>query len=242
MPFVAYLPPGYDTAATRYPVLYMLHGLGGSEHDWERLGLFTTATSLIQSGEIQPMIIVTPAGESGYWVDHAANGPRFGSYVSTDLVETIDGEYRTQADRSARAIGGMSMGGHGALQLALNNPGEFAVVGAHSVALRRYEQAFPYYGDRRYFESHDPVSLCARNAPLVRNFTIWIDIGRDDVWFPSARAFEAQLTNAGIPHEWHANEGGHDAAYWSSHLSDYLHFYDRAFSGLEGPSVALGQR
>ena len=242
MPFQVYLPPGYDSnQAERYPVLYMLHGLGGNERDWERLGLFATATSLIQAGDIQPLIIVTPAGESGYWVDHAGNGPRFGTYVARDLVETIDAEYRTHAARSARAIGGMSMGGHGALQLALNNPGEFSIVGAHSVALRRYEQAFPYYGNRRYFESNDPVSICEKYATLARNFTIWLDIGRDDVWFPGAKAFEAQLSNQGIPHEWHPQDGGHDAAYWSAHLGDYLHFYARAFAQLDTSPVALAQ-
>jgi len=80
MPFRIYLPPGYESdTSVEYPVLYMLHGLGGSNADWQNQGLFDAATAMISRGEIPPMIIVTPEGESGYWVDHYTNGPRYGS-------------------------------------------------------------------------------------------------------------------------------------------------------------------
>ena len=69
-------------------------------------------------------------GERGYWMDHAASGPRYGAYISHDLVSTIDHDYRTLASREARAIGGMSMGGHGALVCALRNPDRFRSVSA----------------------------------------------------------------------------------------------------------------
>jgi enterochelin esterase-like enzyme len=230
MSYAVYLPPGYDSAgAARYPVLYMLHGLGGDYLTWKSNGLFDAATSLIQSGDIEPMIIVTPEGERGYWLDQAGSGPRFGSYVSRDLISTIDREYRTLPNRLMRAIGGMSMGGHGALQLALNNPDKFGVIGAHSVALRRYEQAFSYFGDKQYFEAHDPVSLCSKNPVQAKRFSIWVDIGAKDGWYAPAEAFHRQLDGASVPHEWRVFSGGHDDAYWRAHVADYLRFYSESF-------------
>jgi enterochelin esterase-like enzyme len=230
MPFLIFLPPGYDSNAyARFPVLYMLHGLGGNENDWAADGLFDTARDLIDRGEIPRMIIVTPAGDRGYWMDHANKGPGFGTYVSRDLVSLVDGEYRTLPLGAFRAIGGMSMGGHGALQLALNNPGEFGVVGAHSVALRRKDQAFDFFGDKQYFEAHDPASLFQKSPTLAGGLVIWLDIGRSDGWFSAANAFHGQLQSQRIAHVWNAYEGGHDPTYWSSHVADYLRFYGRAF-------------
>ncbi|HLF79116.1 MAG TPA: alpha/beta hydrolase-fold protein [Dehalococcoidia bacterium] len=230
MSYAVYLPPGYDSAeAARYPVLYMLHGLGGNYLTWKDDGLFDAATELIRSGEIGPMIIVTPEGERGYWIDQAGSGPRFGSYVSRDLVATIDGEYRTLPNRLMRAIGGMSMGGHGALQLALNNPDKFGVIGAHSVALRRHDQAFAYFGDKQYFEANDPVSLCSKNPLRAKRFSIWVDIGTKDGWYGAAEAFHRQLDGAGVAHQWNVFRGEHDDAYWSAHVADYLRFYSHSF-------------
>jgi enterochelin esterase-like enzyme len=236
MPFSVYLPQGYGTMPDqRYPVLYMLHGLGGSYTEWDRQGLFAMASQMIEAGQIPPMIIVLPEGRDGYWVDHAANGPAFGSYVARDLVKRIDTDYRTIPRREARAIGGMSMGGHGALQLAFRNPDEFGIVGAHSVALRTFEQAFSFFGDRQYFTAHDPVSL-AMNAALATRFTLWLDIGASDVWLNAAQAFHEQLASAGIAHRWTVFKGGHDGLYWTQHTADYLRFYGQAFVDLGGAS------
>lgn len=236
MPFSVYLPEGYNEMPDeRYPVLYMLHGLGGSHTDWDRTGLFAMASQMIEAGQIPPMIIVLPEGRDGYWVDHAANGPAFGSYVAKDLVKRIDSDYRTIPQRASRAIGGMSMGGHGALQLALNNPDEFAIVGAHSVALRTYEQAFSFFGDRQYFAAHDPVSL-AKNTTLAKRFTLWIDIGASDSWLNAAQAFHDQLTSEGVAHKWTVFKGGHDGLYWTQHTADYLRFYGQAFVDSGGAS------
>jgi esterase/lipase superfamily enzyme len=196
----------------------MLHGLGGDHTQWMRTGLLATATDLMQRGEIAPFIIVLPDGERGYWVDHANNGPRFGSYVSRDLVATVDRDYRTLAARDSRAIGGMSMGGHGALQLALNNPETFRVVGAHSVALRDKDQAFEFFGDQQYFQAHDPVSLVQSRADVARQLVISVDIGTTDPWKDAADAFHGKLQSSGLVHLWSVDAGGHDDAYWAAHV------------------------
>jgi enterochelin esterase-like enzyme len=234
-----YLPPGYDSdAKRRYPVLYMLHGLNGDQGTWEQCDLTKTATRLIEAGEIAPMIVVMPDGDNGYWVDQANNGPRFGTYVAEDLVANIDAGYRTVASRDWRAVGGMSMGGHGALQLAMNFPATFGTVGAHSVALRSYEQAFSFFGDRAYFRKHDPVQLFADFQGRARQFNLWIDVGEADPWRSAAESFHNQLTRTQISHEWRLYGGAHDHAYWRDHVADYLAFYDRSFASEGGSALA----
>jgi S-formylglutathione hydrolase FrmB len=178
------------------------------------------------------MIIVSPAGESGYWMDHFNGGPRWGSYVMRDLIPYIDANYRTVPDRAFRAIGGNSMGAHGALQLALNNCGEFAIAGAHSLVLRSKQQAFSYFGDQQHFERIDPVTLVARNPAAARSLRIWIDIGRSDSWFNTANNFHRQLQGLGVAHTWQAWPGSHDWNYNLSHVADYLRFYGESFIAL----------
>jgi enterochelin esterase-like enzyme len=230
MPYLVYLPPGYDAhPAARYPVLYMLHGMGGDERQWQRLGLLTAAERLIATGEIPPMIIVMPRGDQAYWMDHAGNGPRWGRFVVTELVDDVDIHYRTIADRDHRAIGGVSMGGHGALQLALNNPDRFATVGSHSLVLRRHSEAPAYFGDASWFAAHDPVSLVQQRPDAARRLSLWIDVGREDGWSGRDEAFHAQLVAAGSAHLWQEWPGGHDDAYWSAHLDDYLTYYGDRF-------------
>jgi len=233
MPYTVYLPPGYASSpGRRYPVLYMLHGLGGDHREWAGHGLFTAAGELMQRGEISPMIIVTPEGERGYWMDHARSGSRWGTYVARDLVSTIDGTYRTVRGRAGRAIGGVSMGGHGALQLALNHPDTFGTVGAHSPALRRKEQAFDFFGDQQRFEAHDPVSLSRKDPALPRRFAVWMDIGDKDPWSPAAEAFHQQLLAQKVNHSWRILAGGHDPTYWQAHVADYLRFYGHALASV----------
>jgi enterochelin esterase-like enzyme len=231
MSFLVYLPPGYDSNSGRhYPSLYMLHGFSGSYTDWRSYGLLTEADRLITAGAIAPLIIVMPQGDSGYWIDQANGGPRYATYVARDLVHEIDDSYRTSTEAKDRAIGGVSMGAHGALQLALNFPGTFNVVGAHSLVLRRYDQAFSFFGDKAYFAQHDPVSIVAAKPDLARQIHLWIDIGKDDVWSTQTAAFNKELYGAGIKHDWLEFSGGHDPVYWSAHVDDYLRFYSEALS------------
>jgi S-formylglutathione hydrolase FrmB len=181
LPYLVFLPPGYDSGATaRYPVLYMLHGIGGGYWEWTEYGVFETAERLIRESAIPPMLIVLPEGEQSYWVDHADGGAAWGTYVVRDLVGEIDRRYRTLADRGHRAVGGNSMGAVGALQLALNFPEVFGVVGAHSPTLRDRDSLPPYFGDQAYFEAHDPTSLILREPQVARSLRLWLDIGEGD--------------------------------------------------------------
>lgn len=232
MPYAVYLPPGYASANRRYPTLYLLHGLGGSYETWLGFGIASATDDLIGRGAIPPMIIVMPQGDRGYWMNHADGGPRWGDYLVYDLVGFVDSTYRTMPDRSHRAIGGNSMGGHGALQTALNHPDLFGVVGAHSPGLRRQSEAFSFFGDLAYYAQHDPISL-VENGAAAECLRIWIDTGAEDPWAKRADELHAALMVRGVAHEWHLFPGKHDAEYWSSHVADYLRFY--------GASLAQGQ-
>lgn len=225
MPYEVFLPPGYDSQRLRYGVVYMLHGMSGNHKEWELYGVFEVAERMMLSGEIEPFLVVLPQGDIGYWVDHANGGPAWGRYMAQDVVSEIDSRYRTVARADHRAIGGLSMGADGALQLSLNYPGEFGAVQADSPVLRPYRIAAPYYGDQAYWEAHYPVTLVASHPALARAIAISIDVGDADPWRGNAEAFHDELTSLGITHSWHEWPGGHSGPYWATHLPDYLRFY-----------------
>jgi enterochelin esterase-like enzyme len=231
MPYSVYLPPGYAESTTAYPVLYMLHGMSGTKDEWRSYGLIDRADKLIRAGELAPMIIVLPQGDKAYWVDHAAiDKEAWGRYMAQDVVAQIDSQFRTVPDESHRAIGGVSMGAHGAMQLAMNYPGTFSVVGAHSLVLRGYDTAPAFFGQPADFARRDPVQLAPAKAELLRSMDVWIDIGSQDQWAGNATKFDTELASLTVPHTWHLWSGDHSASYWSAHLTDYLRFYGSSLS------------
>jgi enterochelin esterase-like enzyme len=235
MPYSIYLPPGYSTSTRRYPVLYMLHGMSGTNDEWRAYGLFDRADHMIRAGELRPMIIVLPQGDKAYWVDHALPTDRqaWGRYMARDVVANVDAHFRTRADAPHRAIGGVSMGAHGAMQLALNYPGTFSVVGAHSLVLRRYDTAPGYFGSQTDWAQRDPMQLVRSKVDMMRSLDVWIDIGAADPWSKLAEQFNGELTSLGIKHKWHEWNGDHSASYWCEHLAEYLRFYDASLAARE---------
>jgi enterochelin esterase-like enzyme len=230
MPYRVYLPPGYSETTRRYATLYLLHGMGGSNKEWQDLGVAAVADRLIAAGQIAPLIIVMPEGARSYWVDQASGGQQWGRYTAVDLVSEIDATYRTITRSRSRAIGGLSMGAHGALQLALNYPNEFGAVGAHSLVLRRFDSIPSYFGSASEFAKRDPMQIVSTRGPGSCSFALWIDIGQADPWVRLAEQFESELVDLGVRHQWHLWAGDHSGAYWTAHLEDYLRFYDASLS------------
>src|SRR5919204_4816368 len=228
MSYSIYLPPGYATSKRSYAVLYMLHGMSGTNDEWREYGIFDAADRMIRAGEIRPLIIVLPQGDKAYWVDHAlpTDQQAWGRYMALDVVNDVDGRYRTVALRAQRAIGGVSMGAHGAVQLAINYPDTFSVVGAHSLVLRRYDTAPAYFGSQSDWSKRDPMQMVYANASTVKRLQLWIDIGDQDPWAKLAEQFNGELNTLGIAHQWHEWSGDHSASYWCKHLADYLRYYD----------------
>jgi enterochelin esterase-like enzyme len=198
-------------------------------------GALKAADEMIKSGQIAPMLIVLPQGDQAYWLD-LANGSRWGEYMAHDVVTEIDMRWRTIRSREARALGGLSMGAQGALQLGLRNPDTFGIIGAHSPTLRNWGETvafFPpdFYGDEAYFNEHEPFGLATANPDAARRLKIWLDVGADDAfWTAPTTAYSELLTSLGVPHELHYLPGNHNGdEYWRLHTKTYLRFYARAF-------------
>ena len=231
--YLVWLPPGYGTSAAPdagYPTLYLLHGVGngGSAREWQGYGVAESVERMLAAGLIQPMIVVLPNGAQGYWMNHAGGGPRWGDFVAADLVGHVDATFHAQPIRAKRAVGGLSMGGHGALQLSLNYPDVFAVAGAHSPTLRPFETSPEFFGDREWFARHDPLTL-VRTTPAAPRVATWIDVGHLDHGRPAAEALRSAYRSKLAPLEFRVLEGEHEGWYWLTYLPEYLNFYSSAF-------------
>jgi enterochelin esterase-like enzyme len=153
--FNIYLPDGYKDGTTRYPVVYLLHGASGDEHDWTRQGsVAQTLDGLIKRGVMRPSIAVMPSiGPQSWFADGAVL--KMETALITELLPAVEARYRTGTARSDRSIAGLSMGGFGALNLALKHPQRFCAAGIISPAI---------------YDPLPPETSAARRAPqLMRN-------------------------------------------------------------------------
>ena len=171
-------------------------------------------------------------------MNHADGGPKWADFVAIDLVRHVDATFRTRRGAERRAIGGLSMGGHGALQLALNHPDTFSVAGAHSPTLRPFETSPEFFGDRAGSRRTIRSSLVAHDAAAPRIAT-WIDVGHEDKWRPSAEVLRSALEAKHAPVEFRMLEGEHEGWYWKHYLPEYLGFYSDALSGGAPPIASL---
>ena len=198
---VVYLPPSYRSSPTRrYPVLYYLHGLGGNERNWiDQGGLSRTLDSLASAGKPEA-IVVMPDGDDGWYTtwnllidaaicradtarresaaSYCVPWPHYDDYIARDIVSHVDGRYRTRAMRGGRAIAGLSMGGYGAISLALAYPEVFSAAASHSGVLSpRLIGPKPYTPPPTY--ASDSAGLRMSAGPLWR----WMApaFGRDTI-------------------------------------------------------------
>ncbi len=237
-PYRIYLPPGYDASNGRYPTVYMLHGAGGSYTEWDDSFMPAWADSMISSGEIQPMIIVMPdGGERQYWANWP-NGPQWSDYVSYDVVRYVDTNYRTLQDPASRAIGGLSMGGLGALHIAFHHPDLFGVVGAHSPSIRPDPDPAGPFVTGRDFDAHNPIWLVQNRWRPDLRLNLWLDVGADDGWKYNIDQFRRAMDGVGMPYTWRVFPGTHEDTYWTGHVPDYLRFYSQALRGPVAPPVS----
>ncbi|HKO15578.1 MAG TPA: alpha/beta hydrolase family protein [Gemmatimonadaceae bacterium] len=272
--FFVLLPASYGRSpARRYPVAYYLHGLSGSEGDWlARAGIDHVADSLVAGGAPE-VILVLPDGDDGWYSDWPAEVPlatcadtlhsespgkfcvahqRYDRYVAHDLVSYVDAHYRTRADRAHRGIGGLSMGGYGAIAIALRHPDRFAAAASHSGVLSSlYIGPKPFAAPASYaagldtlralhasflprlesawgsdaagWRANDPAQLAAAlRARHTSLPALFVDCGSEDGLVDENRAFHWELTRLGIPHRYAEWPGAHTWRYWSTHVSESL--------------------
>lgn len=147
-----YLPDGYAESSGKYPVVYLLHGASGDEHDWTRLGgVAVTLDALIKRGVIRPSIAVMPSiGPQSWFADGAVH--KMETALIKELLPYVEARYKASGARADRAIAGLSMGGYGALNLSLKHPSTFCAAGVISPAI---------------YDPLPPETSAARRAPQL---------------------------------------------------------------------------
>ena len=209
-----YLPPCYaEQTSHRYPVLFLFHGQGYTDDQWDRIGVDEQSDKLIAAGTIPPLIIVMPHDVSSAQPSET----NFSKVIVEQLIPTIDRTYRTKSERPYRAVGGMSRGGGWAIHFGITYWQMFGVLGAHSPAV------FHSDGLR--------IKALLDALPPGESPRIYIDIGERDrpEILAVATWFEGLLDQRDIPHEWHLFSGYHAEAYWSAHLDQYLIWYTQGW-------------
>jgi enterochelin esterase-like enzyme len=204
-----YTPPGYTTDK-KYPVLYLLHGIGGDETEWQRFAApDVLLDNLIADGKAVPMIIVMPNGRAQK-DDRASAGMGAAAAFATferdlldDVIPTIQSRYSTSSDRENRALAGLSMGGGQSLNFGLAHLDTFVWIGGFSSApnTRRPAELVP-----------DPEAAKAKLKLL------WLSCGNKDGLIRISQGVHAYLKEKQVPHVWHVDGNGHDATHWKNNL------------------------
>lgn len=218
---VVYTPPGYESSAERYPVLYLLHGAGGNPTTWTERGLaHVILDNLIADGELDPLIVVMPDGfaerpEGGVQWNDAVQNRSQREGVTADLIDDViplvESEFRVIADREHRAIGGLSLGGAQSMAIGLQNLDLFSRIAAFSSAFHVITN--PETGGL------DFDTILADAGPINDQLDfLWVGCGFDDVLFDRNVAFDQMLTRHGIEHTFRVTEGEHEYPVWQRYL------------------------
>jgi S-formylglutathione hydrolase FrmB len=227
----AIVPPGNE----RRPVLVLLHGrddrtprssLTPSKSGPESMLSNALFAGLAELGERAPIVVLLNGGRHTWYHDR-----RYGRWGSMILDEAIpDAVRRFHAEAKPIAIGGISMGGYGALHLAALRPHEFCAVGGHSAALYKSADASPSvaFDDAADFARND-VFKAGRRGRFDR-LPVWIDGGSSDPFRAADVAFASLLRARGVHVTYHVWPGRHTASYWDAHMAEYLSFYASALA------------
>lgn len=230
--FTALLPEG---AKGPFPVLYLLHGYSDDHTGWVRRSNVERYVSKY------PMMIIMPDGQHGWYTD-AASMPyaKFETYIADELVGFVDTTFATVANRSGRAIAGLSMGGYGALKLALKHPDKFCAghsfSGAVGITTRDNnlattmgdEPESPWSVEQRLIFGEKPAGGPDDLYTLIKAAdpktmpAISFDCGVDDFLYESNESFEKFLVEQKIPHSYERFPGAHDWDYWDTHIQEVL--------------------
>ena len=222
-----YTPPGYSKDK-KYPVLYLLHGIGGDETEWQRFAKPNVVLdNLIADGKAEPMIIVMPNGRAQK-NDRAegnvfASAPAFAAFeqdLLNDVIPAIESRYSVESDREHRAIAGLSMGGGQSLNFGLAHLDTFAWVGGFSSApnTKPANELVP-----------DPADAKAKLKLL------FLSCGNKDGLIRVSQGVHAYLKENDIPHVWHVDGNAHDPTHWKNSL---YYFAQRIFRSQPLPETA----
>jgi enterochelin esterase-like enzyme len=206
---VIYTPPGYSTAE-KYPVLYLLHGIGGDETEWQKNGApHIILDNLIADKKLIPMIVAMPNGRSTGEPPSKGKGANvmqvfaaFEQNLLKDVIPFVESQYSVKADREHRALAGLSMGGGQSLNFGLNNVDTFAWVGGFSSAPN----------------TKPPASLIKEPADARKLRLLWVSCGDKDGLMKISQGVHKMLEEKEVPHVWHVDAGAHTFLVWKNDL------------------------
>lgn len=231
VPVIVILPDGYEEMNALRTV-YLLHGFGDNYKAWSDKG---NAGVL---ADTYGVILVLPDGGYDSWYFDSPVDPtyRYETFVAKELIEYIDSNYRTKAAPTARAIAGLSMGGHGALYLAIRHQDVFGAAGSLSggVDIRPFPEnwgmskrlgTLAEHPDN--WEKNTVINMIDQINP--DSLKIIFDCGTEDFFYGVNCALHDKLMAAGIPHDFYQRPGVHDWEYWSYSIKYHMLFFDKFF-------------
>ena len=215
-----------------FATFYLLHGLSDDYTMWLR------RTRIEWYVRELPLMVVMPDGFRGFYTNNA-EGPAYATYVAEELVAFVERNFPARRARESRCVGGLSMGGYGALRLALGYPELFASANSHSGALMHGSRDTPrpdgplspaefrrIFGDRPGGSGHDLLALAGRAAAASRSLPrLLLDCGTEDFLLDDNRTFHRELEARDVPHEYREFGGAHTWDYWDAHVRDALDFH-----------------
>jgi S-formylglutathione hydrolase FrmB len=214
-----------------FATFYLLHGLSDDHTAWLR------RSRIEWHARELPLIVVMADGGRCFYTDNA-DGPAYGTFFAQELPDFIERTFPARRDRAGRCVGGLSMGGYGALRLALAHPDRYASANSHSGALLAWrfdpEQTVLTPDEHRLIfgapnadgTPHDLLALAERARDSGKQLPrLLIDCGTEDHLLPSNRALTVALKGLGVAHEYAEYPGAHEWDYWNEHVRDALAFH-----------------
>ncbi len=260
-PFSIFLPPSFSKQTTRtYPVVYFLHGLNNDQTSWTvpRYGdLPAKIEQLILSAKIPEILMVHPRGDNSFYCNYADGTRKYEDFVNLEVPAYVEAHYRARQDRQSRAIAGTSMGGYGALKIAMKYPERYSATAGHSpiillgenpldvpeeVKSARFYQFFvsilsSIFGNpirQDLWDANNPLIL-AKSGKLDK-LGIYFDYGTDDRYIQTIhldqgiKALDQTLTEAGVAHSFKVYPGEpHGWALVAAHLDESMQFLCHSF-------------
>jgi putative tributyrin esterase len=221
MPYRVYLPGNVD-AGQRFPVVYLLHGNGGSYREWSN---FTAAAQYAAQG----LILVMPEGNVSYYVNSATvPQDKYEDYIIHDLAADVEARFPAKDDRGSRAIVGISMGGFAAVELGLTHPDRFVFAGAISPAIDAAERRFSWRRMQQWWkfraifgpfgskerQARDPFVAVQSADPRAIPY-LYLTAGESEPLLKPNQRFVERLKQRGLAYEFHTTPGRHDWAEWN---------------------------
>jgi S-formylglutathione hydrolase FrmB len=244
--YSVYLPDDY-TDSIDYPVLFLLHGFGGDETSWaKRANIKHLLDSLINIEILPPAVVVFPDGKKSYYINDYAGIYPFEDFFVNEFIPYIESQYAISEKISDRAIGGLSMGGFGAVTMTVKYPELFGTSINLSGAVRtpqqfseltpvRYHGYFSHvYGDSlpgndritEHWKANSIYYLIdSTSSSTLKSIHWYIDCGTEDYLYLSNIAMHQLYVSFGIPHELHLRPGGHTWPFWKEGFINAMHYW-----------------